>query len=99
MKTSVYMTTNATDGININRIKETVKSMLLSRVILLSELYSSLLEEKVNVKQTLLLLNAQIAFLFTVFPVGLSMIMRALFATWFVVAVVKCKHCGLNTKD
>jgi len=58
----------------------------------LREYYSKVLEREITMHQTLLLLNAQMAFLFAAFPVGGPILLRALCCGWFLHAVLKCKH-------
>ncbi|MBQ9644896.1 MAG: ATP-binding protein [Prevotella sp.] len=57
---------------------------------LLTRYYSEVLERQLTTQQTLHLLNAQLAFLMTVFP-ATSMVLRVLCLTWFVSAVLKCR--------
>lgn len=58
----------------------------------LSAYYSSVLERKVSLRQTLLLVNAQMAFFFTVFPVAGPLLLRLLCCAWLLHAVLKCKQ-------
>lgn len=58
----------------------------------LSKYYSKVLEREITTHQTLLLLNAQMAFLFAAFPVGGPILLRILCCGWFLHAVLKCKH-------
>jgi hypothetical protein len=99
IKNNIYMTASSVEPINFNGVFGTLKAYAMKPLTLLSEYYSKLLEEKVSVKQTLLLLNAQISFLFAVFPIALSIVVRILFVAWFVYAVMQCKHSGLRTSD
>lgn len=57
---------------------------------LLTRYYGDVLERQLSTRQTLHLLNAQLAFLMTVFP-SMSMVLRVLCLTWFVCAVLKCR--------
>jgi len=54
--------------------------------------YSEVLNRKLNIRQTICLLNAQAAFLMTVFPVDCSFVLRLLCACWLVTALLKCKE-------
>jgi hypothetical protein len=54
--------------------------------------YSEVLNRKLNIHQTIYLLNAQAAFLMTVFPVDCSFVLRLLCACWLVTALLKCKE-------
>ncbi len=53
--------------------------------------YSEVLERKLDTRQTLCLLNAQIAFIMTVFPIDCSFLLRILCGCWLVNALLKCK--------
>jgi hypothetical protein len=57
----------------------------------LSQYYGDVLGRKINVNQTLHLLNAQAAFLLTVFP-DCTAPVKAVCLTWFVAAVLKCRE-------
>lgn len=57
----------------------------------LAHYYGSVLGRKINTNQTLHLLNAQVAFLATVFP-DCSMVIKAVCLAWFVAAVLKCRE-------
>ena len=53
--------------------------------------YSKVLDKKLSTKQTLCLLNAQCAFLSTVF-VDCSLVARTFLFAWLVGALLKCKE-------
>ena len=59
-------------------------------VAALADYYSQVAGKKVGIKQTLLLLNAQLAFLFTAFS-GCSLVVRALCVVWLLSALARCK--------
>lgn len=54
--------------------------------------YSHVLQRKLSTRQTLCLLNAQLAFFMTVFPTDCSILLRILCACWLVKALLKCKE-------
>ena len=54
------------------------------------------LEREINIRQTLMLLNAQTAFVFAVFPVDGPLVLRALCAAWLWHAVKKCRNILTN---
>lgn len=56
--------------------------------------YSQVLGTKVSLRHTLLLLNAQAAFLLTVFPADLPLLLRFVSLGWLVSALLKCRDCG-----
>lgn len=53
--------------------------------------YALMLERELTLRQTVLLLNAQLSFVFAVFPMGGPLLLRALCGAWFVHALLKCK--------
>ncbi|MBR1484916.1 MAG: ATP-binding protein [Prevotella sp.] len=57
----------------------------------LSSYYSRVLERPISNRQTLLMLNVQLAFVLTVFT-SCSLVVRILFVCWLVGAVLKCKE-------
>lgn len=70
---------------------EVMKQMAERPLAGLTRYYSDVLERQLSTRQTLLLLNAQLAFLMTVFP-SMSFALRILCLTWLVGAVVKCRR-------
>lgn len=58
----------------------------------LAKYYSHVLERDISIRQTLLLLNAQTAFVFAVLPADCPLVLRALCCGWFAHAVLKCKQ-------
>jgi len=70
---------------------EVMKQMAERPLEGLTRYYSDVLERQLSTRQTLLLLNAQLAFLMTVFP-SMSFVLRILCLTWLVGAVVKCRR-------
>ena len=60
-------------------------------LVALSHYYSAVLERPVGIRQTLLLLNAQAAFLFAAFPVSGPLALRAVCVAWLLHAVLKCR--------
>jgi acyl-CoA reductase-like NAD-dependent aldehyde dehydrogenase len=99
MKKEMMMTANAADTKNIIDSIRSYAERAKQPIVMLSIYYSKILEEKISVKQTLLLLNAQISFVLAIFPANFSLILRFLFIVWFATAVVQCKRSGLRTSD
>ena len=58
-----------------------------------NDFYSKQLERNINRRQTLALLEAQLAFFLGIMPVDMPMTLRIAFTVWTVVAVKKCKRC------
>lgn len=76
----------------INRASKPVSfSALLSPVLfvidMLARYYSTVLEEKYTRRGTLLLLNAQVAFILAAFPADLHLLLRFLFLAWLVTSI------------
>ena len=99
MKKEMMMTADAADTKNILDSIRSYAERAKQPIVMLSIYYSKILEEKISVKQTLLLLNAQISFVLAIFPANFSLILRFLFMVWFATAVVQCKRSGLRTSD
>ncbi len=99
MKKEMMMTADAADTKNFFDLLRSYNEWAKQPIVILSNYYSKILEEKISVKQTLLLLNAQISFVFAIFPANFSLILRFLFIVWFTTAVVQCKRSGLKTSD
>lgn len=59
--------------------------------------YSRVLGEKVSTRQTLLLLNAQAAFVMAVLPADGPLAGRALCVAWLAHALLLCRRSGLRT--
>ncbi|MGI6222725.1 MAG: hypothetical protein ACOYJG_03870 [Prevotella sp.] len=89
------MTINAQDAKSGKGKREMIKrfcNWLLEPVDWLTEYYSGLLEQKLNRRQTLWLVNAQIALIMAVFPANLSLVARFVGMLWFGWAVEKCRE-------
>lgn len=57
-----------------------------------TDFYSKQLERNINRRQTLALLEAQLAFFLGIMPIDMPMALRIAFTVWTVVAVKKCKR-------
>ena len=75
----------------MNVVMNQVAAAIRRPLGMLTDYYSSVLNKKLSTKQTLCLLNAQCAFIFTVFS-GCSLMLRALLLAWLVGALLKCKQ-------
>jgi hypothetical protein len=58
----------------------------------LSVYYSHVLERRINLRQTLLLINAQLAFAATAFPTECPVLLRIACGAWLVSALLKCRE-------
>lgn len=83
------MTLNAREMKTPLVMNQTV-STLLRPLHAITSYYSNALERPVSTRQTLHLLNAQLAFVATVF-VDSPILMRLLCLAWFVASVMKCR--------
>jgi hypothetical protein len=99
MKKEIMISANGAETKSTYELNKACIDKVKKPIVALSIIYSRILEEKISVKQTLLLLNAQIAFVFTIFPMDFSLIIRALCIVWFATAVAQCKRSGLKTSD
>ena len=61
-------------------------------IALISEYYSQVLERPINNHQTLLLIHAQVAFLFAAFPVNCPLVLLLGLVVWVAAAVSICKQ-------
>lgn len=68
-------------------------------ILIISRYYSKVLDTEVSTRQTLLLINAQLAFFLTVFPIDCPLVIRLVCLAWLVSALIKCKNSGLRTSD
>lgn len=64
-----------------------IRALLSKPICLFASYYSAVLGREISMRQTLLLLNAQLAFVFTVMPVDAHLIGRAVCCVWFLRAV------------
>lgn len=53
--------------------------------------YSSVCEKQLTMSQTLLLLNTQVAFVATILPADMPLLLRIACCGWFATSVMKCK--------
>ena len=84
------MMINAREG-KMNLVINEIVLAAQRPVAALTSYYSSILNKKMSTKQTLCLLNAQCAFLSTVF-VDCSLVARTFLFAWLVGALLKCKE-------
>ncbi len=70
----------------------------LRPVVALTAVYSRLLEEDITPRQTLLLLQAQVAFFALAFPLAFSLALRLVFLLWFALSLVHCRRAGLGKR-
>lgn len=85
------MTLSAT-ALRLNTVMNQAANAVTRPLDNLSSYYSKVLDRRVNNSQTLLLLNAQAAFMATVFPVECPLLLRLGCCVWLLVALKKCKE-------
>ncbi len=95
MKKELVLTTNNPGTHNISEVISSIKEYAARPIVSLSKYYTKLIGEKISTRQTMLLLNAQIAAVFAIFPLNYSIILRVLFIVWFATSVIQCKKGGL----
>ena len=57
----------------------------------LRQYYSVILEKNLNMKQTALLLETQLAFVMMIFPSDLNLLLRTASLAWFSICLKRCK--------
>ena len=87
-KNVIIMATTPTWNINM----QSIVSNLRMPVEQLRLFYEKMLERKISMRQTILLLNAQTAFFMTFMPVESPWILRLGCIGWLASALLKCKH-------
>lgn len=87
---------SAQPAVEFKSISSRIAAAVRMPLVALSRYYSMVLEREVNIRQTLMLLNAQTAFVFAVFPVDGPLVLRALCAAWLWHAVKKCRNILTN---
>ena len=76
----------------LNAIVGAVLSKLSVPVEMLRKYYTSVLEREIDVRQTWLLINAQLAFIFAALPVDGPMVFRMACCGWIIHAALLCKR-------
>jgi hypothetical protein len=83
--------TMTASGVKTAQVMKMVAMAINRPLNVLSLYYGNVLGRKMSIKQTLCLLNAQVAFIMAVFP-ACSLFLRVLFVVWLVTAVMKCRE-------
>ncbi len=88
-KVSAWMSEAAQSSLlTFKRMTETMKKSITP----LCQYYSRVLERPIDLRQTLLLVQAQVAFVLAALPAECPLLLRAAFALWFGWSVRVCKH-------
>lgn len=77
---------------NQNEFAKKIARQLLSPLAWLRQYYEQVTEHKLSLQETGWLLNAQLAFVMTVFPIETPFATRLLCCLWLLHAVLKCKQ-------
>lgn len=77
-------------------MSKTVKAVRMP-IEKLQKYYSNVLGEKLTLRQTLCLINAQAAFFMTVLPGECPLLLRSVFLVWLLDALLRCKRSGIRT--
>lgn len=72
-------------------LMENVKKVANLPVEWLRQYYSSVLERDINMRQTWSLIEVQVAFFAGIMPANYSLLLRAAFCTWFLMALKRCR--------
>lgn len=99
MKTELTLTSRANNVKNTTDYMKRIALFATSSIDKVARHYSHLLGTDINRHQTGLLLNAQAAFIFTVFPIECSITLRLLCLIWLVSALLQCKRSGIHAAE
>jgi hypothetical protein len=72
-------------------LMENVKKVANRPVEWLRLYYSSVLERDVNMRQTWSLIEVQVSFFAGIMPANYSLLLRAAFCVWFLMALKRCR--------
>lgn len=89
---------NLTIAGQFNNIVATIKRTVLKPFEALRDYYSNVLERRINNRQALHLIHAQVAFMFAAFAEGGPLLVRIALIGWFLYAVMAC-HTALQRND
>ena len=73
-------------------LMENVKNVLNRPVEWLRQYYGSVMGREVNMRQTWTLIEVQTAFFAGIMPADYSLLLRAVFCGWFLLALKRCKR-------
>ena len=75
----------------LNKLYNMMSTAAEQSLMPVTSYYNKVLERELDNRQTISLLNAQLAFIMTVFPVDGPIVLRLLCAAWLVKALLWCK--------
>lgn len=76
----------------LNKVYNLMMNAIERPLTTVTTYYAKVLERELNTRQTLSLLNAQLALVMTVFPIECSFLLRILCGCWLVSALLKCRE-------
>lgn len=76
---------------NTTTVLESIINVIRSPFNFLRMYYSGIIGKKISFKQTWLITETQIAFIFAVFPVEASFTLRVLAVVWFLTSLIRTK--------
>lgn len=76
----------------VHSLLQSARSAAVRQLERLSRYYARQVGRDFTVRQTLLLINAQLAFFFAAFPVGGSLVVHLCAIAWFVHALLWCSR-------
>ncbi len=84
-------TTIAPQSRTLNNTVINLMKAVRTPLMAVANYYGRVLEREISIRQTLCLLNVQMAFVMTVFT-GSALLVKLLCLVWFVSAVLRCKR-------
>ncbi len=99
MKKEMSLTANNMETSGLEMMSSRVAIWIRKPQLKLCKYYSKILNQKLTLKQTRVLVNAQAAFICAIMPADCSLWLRMVCGIWLVSALLKCKNAGLRTSD
>ncbi len=94
MEKNIILTANTSvenKQFELTELVKGIKEWFSTPVRLLATYYSSVLGRKVTMRQSWLLIVAQVAFFAGIFPADINIALRLMFVAWFITAIMRCK--------
>lgn len=98
MKNEMTLTAGRTEAQDTYVSTAAMARMAARALAPLCRYYSDIIGQAVGTRQTLHLINAQLAFFCTVFPATCPFVVRLLFFFWLLSALQKCRN-SIRTSD
>ncbi len=97
MKKELTLNANACQGQSTTSMADMAAKIAQRLLAPAANYYSRVLGTKVSIRQALLLINAQAAFVMAVFPSDCHIALRAVCVCWLASALLKCRRAGIRT--